>query len=176
MRHPLRQSGAPSGIGTTDQERLLELRGMSRPVPGNRRTPVRTGTARAPSAQRDHAAERASPIRTGRTRRACAMACLPRQQLNVRITSQGLRASGARLRPAAALRRLRDDRGRRPQLLRRLLERHRVPRRERVRHVRTATSGDRRATCGVCLAKPPRIERTRQRSRMATLAGASPSA
>ena len=69
---------------------------------------------------------------------------------------------GARFRASAALCRMRHDRRRSPQLLPRLLDAGRVPRRTRLRDAADmplqATEAD---DCAACLAKPPRIARTR---------------
>ena len=77
-------------------------------------------------------------------------------------TIRQLRSLDARFRASAALRRLRHDRRRGAQLLRRLLEADRVPwRSAAARRADCRSQATEADNCAVCLAKPPRIARTR---------------
>ena len=75
--------------------------------------------------------------------RACAMPAVKRQERHGRHRASHGCPLGARFRAAAALRRLRDDRRRGSQFLRRLLAPDRVPRQFGLLDLRTSASGDR---------------------------------
>ena len=131
---------------------------------GNRRRRARAGTARARCARPGRAAARAAPCRTGRAHAALVRCAAVRRQ-----DGDGRRLRFARLRRwvldfalAAALRRLRHDRRRRAQLLRRLLDsRSSSSAIAAARPAECRCRRPRRTTCGACLAEPPRIARTR---------------
>ena len=124
-------------------------------------------------AARSRRSARNSMSNNSGTARLCAAASGRRQAGDGGCVFRGRARDGARFCASAALRRLRNDRRRRPQLLRRLLERGGIPRRMRL-HRPAGFRSRRPSRRPAALASPRAAHRTDARCRGLWRSGARP--